>query len=104
MQNKKNPFNPDPVLTCRLIVITTTSVILAIVLGIAYKAQLQLVAYHLIAPIDSKPELSISELMKNPENLRKQQDKLCAWYQREEIRDPSIVNESAIKSLCKNDR
>lgn len=77
-----------------------TGIIGIIFLGFYFNPQLQAIFYKIIEPIDAKPVISISELMKNPEKIKIQQDKLCAWYRREEIRNPSMVNLTAIESLC----
>lgn len=56
---------------------------------------------HLISPFDSKPTVSFSQLVQNPESIKEKKKELCAWTKREELRNPSAFTIAARKSACK---
>jgi hypothetical protein len=56
----------------------------------------------LISPFDSKPEISIYEITKNPEKVKKYKIELCSWSKRELLRNPGFLTESASKAACKD--
>jgi len=55
---------------------------------------------HLITPFDSKPTISFSELVQNPDSIKKKKKEICAWAKREELRNPSIFTTATRKSAC----
>ena len=57
---------------------------------------------HLISPFDSKPKISFTNLVKNPEKIQEYEEELCAWLKREELRNPSIYTTTARESVCKD--
>ena len=74
------------------------------ILGIVFVASSSFDKFwaHLISPFDSKPKISFTDLVKNPEKIQKYKKELCGWLKREELRNPSIYTTAARESVCKD--
>ena len=57
---------------------------------------------HLIFPFDSKPTVTVSEIIQDPDQVTKKKKELCAWAKREELRNPSIWTKARRGSACKD--
>ncbi len=54
-----------------------------------------------ISPFDKKPSIKITDLINDPKKALKMNKKLCSWAKREYLRNPSLWNQVAKESYCK---
>src|SRR5574343_26844 len=62
---------------------------------------LEKIGIHIIAPFDTRPQISISEMISHPDQIETHKNKLCAWANREYLRNPSFSTKAIKEGACK---